>query len=67
MARWGAILALLGLVQDTAYYDPSPNWTAVGEPVGDGSSDQEDSFGQALAAAGDVNGDGIDDLLVGAP
>jgi hypothetical protein len=36
---------------------------AVPEPTGAGSTD----FGEAVAGAGDVDGDGYDDLLVGAP
>ena len=36
------------------------SWTAVGQNPGD-------SFGHSVAAAGDVNGDGYGDILVGAP
>ncbi len=35
-------------------------WTAVGEQL-------EDGFGTAVAGAGDVNGDGYDDIILGAP
>jgi FG-GAP repeat protein/VCBS repeat protein len=38
----------------------SPAWTAEGEQEGA-------SFAQSVAGAGDVNGDGFDDLLIGAP
>ena len=37
-----------------------PSWTAGGHSA-------QDRFGDAVGAAGDVNGDGYDDLLVGAP
>jgi len=38
---------------------PLPDWTAVG-------SQQSENFGDHVSSAGDVDGDGYDDLLVGA-
>jgi hypothetical protein len=40
--------------------EPTPEWTAEGNQSGA-------SFGSSLAGAGDVNGDGYSDVLVGAP
>ncbi|MFB3906781.1 MAG: FG-GAP-like repeat-containing protein [Candidatus Eisenbacteria bacterium] len=40
--------------------DPMPDWTATG-PV------QGAAFGASVAAAGDVNGDGYGDVIVGSP
>jgi hypothetical protein len=37
----------------------SPDWTATGEALGD-------CFGYSVGTAGDVNGDGYDDVIVGA-
>lgn len=39
---------------------PTPDWVATGESTGD-------TFGSFAAAAGDVNGDGYGDVIIGAP
>ncbi|MCK6527766.1 FG-GAP-like repeat-containing protein [Myxococcota bacterium] len=39
---------------------PSPSWVAEGE-------DSSDDFGKSVASAGDVDGDGFADVVVGAP
>ncbi len=39
---------------------PTPNWTAESDQAGA-------VFGWSVASAGDVNGDGFDDVIVGAP
>ena len=38
----------------------APDWTATGENTGD-------NFGNSVAGAGDVNGDGYSDVVIGAP
>lgn len=44
---------------DPAGLSPTPNWTRFGDQAGA-------QMGRAATGAGDVNGDGFDDLLVGA-
>lgn len=53
----GAAFVLLG---SAAGLPPNPDWTAQGNM-------REAHFGQAVAGAGDVNGDGAADVLIGAP
>jgi hypothetical protein len=53
----GAALVFLG---SPAGLSPEPDWTGQGNIF-------EAHFGQAVAGAGDVNGDGADDVLIGAP
>ena len=60
----GAPNAWFGAVP-TVYVYSSATWSQL--RVLQGSSITFDAFGTALADAGDLNGDGVDDLLVGAP
>ena len=65
--RFGALLFSVGFVVAGAARDAAPSgfdahrlWTVEGDQPGAG-------FGSAVASAGDVNGDGFPDLIVGAP
>lgn len=57
--------------REIAAYDTSAGFAIEGVPVGDYVGDPETPFGGlaqiAVAGAGDVDGDGLDDVLVGAP
>jgi hypothetical protein len=44
-----------------------PSWAAYGTQLTIDSSNQGEHLGQSVATAGDVNGDGYSDIIVGAP
>jgi FlgD Ig-like domain/FG-GAP repeat len=56
------LLTLGATSQARAETTPPPDVVVLGEPGGD-----PDSFGWCVAPAGDVNGDGIADIVIGAP
>jgi hypothetical protein len=55
----GKVLIYLGNPDDPDVLDPDPDIVILGAPG--------DKFGWAVACAGDVDGNNIDDLIVGAP
>lgn len=61
---WGAAIAggvlIVGADSATAGMNQSPNWTYDGEEL-------NNNLGASLGSAGDVNGDGYSDLIVGEP
>lgn len=52
---------------DLATLDGSRGYAIVGENGPGGASDEGDSLGRAVSGAGDVNRDGYDDVILGAP
>ncbi|HEB65169.1 MAG TPA: hypothetical protein ENJ02_06480, partial [Chloroflexi bacterium] len=60
----GAVAVLYGSRSDGLRVDGAQRWTQSG--TGQGFSESGDKFGRALTA-GDFNGDGCDDLAIGAP
>ncbi len=60
----GAVAVLYGSQSNGLRVDGAQKWTQSGS--GQGVSESGDEFGRALTA-GDFNGDGCDDLAVGAP
>jgi len=59
-AWWAKALAAIRRDQEKSP-KPHPSWTSSGEDAPGAT------FGAVVAAAGDVNGDGYDDVIVGAP
>src|SRR5690606_21413176 len=53
----GRVMLFLG---SSAGLSATPAWTADGEFA-------QDNFGHSVASAGDVNGDGYSDVIIGAP
>ena len=58
------VLAQFGAVVELSDLDGSNGFVLNGI---DGSEDGGDSSGRSVSGAGDINGDGVDDLIIGAP